>query len=287
MPGLGAAGAAPGLGDAARVAAAAAAAPRAAAALPQGLFCAGSGNVVVCGRADVERVYKSGCFGSSASTGSLKPLFLRHNRRRFRDLDADANWVEPWRLSLVEAFYMVSHGQLAVREAGGAAMDAAACWRAFSTQSTSFSSARRFACLCAVYESLKRQGWVVKMGQTYGGHFVVYQGDPDFFHSQFCVLVRDAGDAEPWDWIDATREMRVANQTSKEVMLCEVQLEEPADAPSPKCTLDFVILLRWVLKHEEVGKERAPHNKLKRKLIDPNQKGPKRGGHRGGRGGSR
>lgn len=72
--------------------------------------------------------------------------------------------------------------------------------------------------------------------------------------------------------------MRVASQTAKEAMLCEVKLLEPAETPGCKSELEFVILLRWALKHDEVGKERKPHSKLQRKLIDPTQKRPSKPG---------
>ena len=47
----------------------------------RGLFAQGDSNVTLTRRQDIERIYKIGCFGSSASTNSLKPLFMRSKRR--------------------------------------------------------------------------------------------------------------------------------------------------------------------------------------------------------------
>lgn len=63
--------------------------------------------------------------------------------------------------------------------------------------------------------------------------------------------------------------MRVASQTSKEAMLCDVHLTGPPDSPLCAAEVDFVILLRWSLRHEEVGKERQPHRRLRRRLLAP------------------
>jgi len=162
-----------------------------------GLFCLGGSNVVVCGEEDIRLVYEEGgCVGSSASTGSLKPLFMRKKRRRFRDLDADADHVEPWRLTLVEAYFLMNEGLLEVKCFDGRTLALAEAWAIFG-ESEAFSSKRRFAVMYTAYKRLRARGWVVKMGQTYGGHFVIYQGDVDFFHSQFCILVRDENNEVP------------------------------------------------------------------------------------------
>lgn len=116
---------------------------------------------------------------------------MRKKRRRFRDLDADANHVEPWKLTLLEAFYLMSQNQLEVVSGkDGKTLSKEEAWAHFR-QSSAFSSPRRFAVMYMAYKHLRDQKWVIKMGQTYGGHFAIYQGDPDFFHSQFCVVVRD------------------------------------------------------------------------------------------------
>jgi len=174
---------------------------------------------------------------------------------------------------------MMTKGQLEVSLVGGGgplSLDSA--WLQFSSETSDISSPERFASLYATYDNLRKQGWVVKMGQTYGGHFVIYQGDPDYYHSAFCVLVRNASGEERWNWLDVTREMRVASQTSKELMICDVELEEDATIPACKAKLDYAIMLRWRLKHEQVGREHQPHNKLKRKLIDPSSKNKHKGG---------
>ena len=165
----------------------------------RGLFYPKGLNVIIMRRQDIKATYAIGCYGSSSSTGSSKPLFLRRKRRRFRDLDADSSWAEPWKLNLIEAYFLINEKQINVEmvcKDGNIMLDNVRAWKEFSMSSV-FASPRRFACLYATYYSLKQQGWVVKMGQTYGGNFVVYQGDPDYFHSQFCVLVRDADDPEP------------------------------------------------------------------------------------------
>jgi len=75
-------------------------------------------------------------------------------------------------------------------------LSAEKCWEYFSI-CPQFSSQEVFARLYACYRHLRAQGWVVKLGQTYGCNFTVYMGDPDRYHSQFCVLVRDAVSLEP------------------------------------------------------------------------------------------
>jgi len=76
------------------------------------------------------------------------------------------------------------------------------------------------------------------------------------------------------EWLNVTRELRVANQTSKEIMLCSVDMED-GDGPETPATVEFVILLRWMLRHEERGKERQPHRKLQKKLSKLKPKGKK------------
>ncbi|GBG31633.1 tRNA-splicing endonuclease subunit Sen2 [Hondaea fermentalgiana] len=221
----------------------------------QGVYAAG--NVVIHKREDIRR-----------------PLFMRKKRRRFRDLDADANHVEPWKLTLLEAYHLIAEDVLHVARPGdpdrSVTLSKQEAWNLFAN-SPSFSSPRRFAVMYAAYRHLRKQNWVIKMGQTYGGHFAIYQGDPDFFHSQFCVLIRDDAD-DAWPWIDVTREMRVANQTGKELMLCEVRNLGNIEEAGTCADVEFSIMLRWVLQHEQVGKERAPHRKLVQKLVDPAQK---------------
>jgi len=144
-------------------------------------------------RSRTAQIYEAGCYGSSSSTNSLKPLFMRTARRRFRDLDADGSWAEPWKLTLLEAYYLIERGELEVFVAGRSTdpLSAETAWTMFSQTAAAFSSPLRFAQLSAAYNYFKAQGWVVKMGQTYGGNFVLYPSDPDRCHSQYCVLVRD------------------------------------------------------------------------------------------------
>jgi len=73
-----------------------------------------------------------------------------------------------------------------------------------------------------------------------------------------------------------TREMRVANQTGKELILCDVEMLEKPQISGCKCQVEFAIMLRWMLRHEEVGKERQPHAKLVKKLTKPVTKAPKK-----------
>mmetsp|Transcript_10684 Transcript_10684/g.20042 ORF Transcript_10684/g.20042 Transcript_10684/m.20042 type:complete len:218 (+) Transcript_10684:3106-3759(+) len=191
---------------------------------------------------------------------------MRKNRKRFRDQDAEASWVEPWKLSMMESYYLLVRGEINI-VSDDKQLTAAEFWKECST-SEGVSCASDFALLYAAFFSLREQGWVVKMGRSYGGDLVVYQGDPDFFHSQFCVLVKDSK-TTPWNWLSVSREMRVSQQTAKEVMLCEVTLLEDAAVPGCKATVDCAVMLRWMLQHEELGKERQVLGKLKKKLIAP------------------
>ncbi|CAK9012889.1 tRNA-splicing endonuclease (tRNA-intron endonuclease) [Durusdinium trenchii] len=113
---------------------------------------------------------------------------------------ADATRTLLEQVTLVEAYYMLERGQLrvcAIKQDGPEEeLSAAEAWRVFGA-SQAYSSPRRFAVMYNAYKSLREQGWIVKMGQTYGAHFAVYQGDPDFFHSQFCILVADEDKDEP------------------------------------------------------------------------------------------
>lgn len=93
-------------------------------------------------------------------------------------------------LTLVEAMYMLARDEIAVVRTDRSPLTVATAWALFKEASVS-ASPRQFACNYAAYTKLREKGWVVKMGQTYGCMFTLYQGDPDFFHSQFCVLLRD------------------------------------------------------------------------------------------------
>jgi tRNA-splicing endonuclease subunit Sen2 len=107
----------------------------------------------------------------------------------------------------------------------------------------------------AAYSYLRSKGWVPKPGISYGVDFLLYRRGPDFYHSDYGVLVREkktlpanfntvsssTKSALGWDpldsWTSLLSSMRMMTTVRKGLMICTVTPADP-EGTLPPALLD-------------------------------------------------
>ncbi len=119
-----------------------------------------------------------------------------HLRERwFGTVKGDVLFLCPY-----ETVYLVEKGELRAVDSDGEEMSVDDLIEAFSARREGFERAY------VVFRDLRDMGYVVKSGFKFGGHFRVYEGDPDSTHSDWVVVVTGPeGVLTPRDVLRATR----------------------------------------------------------------------------------
>lgn len=118
-------------------------------------------------------------------------------------------------LSLIEAAYLMSSGQLSLKSAkSGRGMNTA------QLRSHARKVQRDFDLRLKAYEDLKGRGLVVKTGFKYGSHFRAYEGDPNRTHARF--LVHAVPEDYSTIWPEMSRAIRLAHGVRKEILFGRV-----------------------------------------------------------------
>lgn len=166
---------------------------------------------------------------------------------------------EVLQLSLVEAFFLrQAVDVLRIVDQQDRILPLHKIWQQFCRSSSTFVQDY------VTYLSLRSRGWVPKSGLKFAVDFVAYRQGPPFFHSSYSVLVRTAwaDTLQPWDPRDEARPLnwpylfninRMANQASKELVLCYVLRPRDLsdeDLADPSCIRRFqvqhVLARRWL-----------------------------------------
>lgn len=71
-----------------------------------------------------------------------------------------------------------------------------------------------------VYQHFRKRGWILRSGLNYGGHFVLYRGGINQFHSEYIVYISDSKNRVQWHVLQALT--RIAEDVKKTIIVCEV-----------------------------------------------------------------
>lgn len=115
----------------------------------------------------------------------------------------------------------------------------------------------RFPCKYISYHYFRSKGWIVKSGLKYGADFVLYKDGPLFYHSTYCVIVREVSsdfNECSISWSELSSLNRVNEHVAKDTILCYVVKEKDVDLLNPSCIPTFnvqeVLLKRWIPSEE-------------------------------------
>ncbi|XP_067135995.1 tRNA-splicing endonuclease subunit Sen2 [Centruroides vittatus] len=115
----------------------------------------------------------------------------------------------------------------------------------------------RFPCKYVAYHYFRSKGWIVKSGLKYGTDFVLYKDGPAFYHSTYCVVVREVSsdfNEQSLTWLELLSLNRVNEHVAKDTLLCYVMKNKDTDLLDPSCIPTFnvqeVLLRRWIPSEE-------------------------------------
>jgi len=149
--------------------------------------------------------------------GSYLPADRGENLRKrwFGTVRGDVLFLCPF-----ETVYLAEKGEIRVENSEGEPMSETDLLEFFSERREGFDRAY------VVFRDLRDAGYIVKSGFKFGGHFRVYEGDPDSTHSDWVVAVTGPeGKLTPRDILRATR---LATSVRKKFVLAVVEdVESP------------------------------------------------------------
>lgn len=96
------------------------------------------------------------------------------------------------------------------------------------------------------YTALKDYGWTITTGLNYGADFLLYSGNPEDFHAEFCVVIREV---DP-QWRDIVSWNRVASASKKSLLLVMCSCER----------MDYYVFKRFQPDEERSTKHRQKSN---------------------------
>jgi tRNA-intron endonuclease len=133
-----------------------------------------------------------------------------------RELSYGSRVGDRLELSLLEAAYLGSVGQLSVRDSkSGRSIPLAALERRARRLDPHFSER------LAAYRELRRRSLVVKTGFKYGAHFRAYPRSPEHSHARYLVQAVPASHTA--SWIEVAGGVRVAQGVRKEFLVAGVR----------------------------------------------------------------